>query len=159
MANASGLIESDTIDYWNKWVEQGNVIDGRPETYIIYEATYLGTAKLYLYRMVGFFTPFAKDFSAFHNTLNGLLFLGCYVVILAMFRYSFSEFEQNNTRASAIALLSTLIVSVAAFRSVLLVDYDRRYRYPVIKLLILTTTLIFDNFLKSREIKINYDAK
>jgi hypothetical protein len=159
MANASGFIESDTIDYWNKWVEKGVVIDSRPETYIIYEATYLGTAKLHLYRMVGFFTPFAKDFSVFHNILNGLLLLGCYVVILAMFRYSFSEFEQNNTRASATALLSTLIVFVAIFTSTILIDYDWRYRYPVIAPLILLTTLILDNYLNSREGKNNYGAR
>lgn len=159
MANASGFIESDTIDYWNKWVEKGVVIDSRPETYIIYEATYLGTAKLHLYRMVGFFTPFAKDFSVFHNTLNGLLLLGCYVVILAMFRYSFCEFEQNNTRTSAIALLSTLIIFVAIFTSTLIMDYDWRYRYPVIAPLILLTTLIFDNYLNSREGKNSYGAR
>ncbi len=159
MANASGFIESDTIDYWSKWVEKGVVIDSRPETYIIYEATYLGTAKLHLYRMVGFFTPFAKDHSVFHNTLNGLLLLGCYVVILAMFRYSFSEFEQNNTRANAIALLSTLIIFVAIFTSTILIDYDWRYRYPVIAPLILLTTLIFDNYLNSREGKNNYGTR
>ena len=159
MANASGFIESDTINYWNKYVEEGNVIDGRPETYIIYEATYLGTVKLYLCRMVGFFTPFAKGYSLFHNTLNGLLLLGCYIIILAMFRYSFSEFEQNNSRANAIALLSTLIFFVAIFTSTILIDYDWRYRYPVIAPLILLTTLIFDNYLNSREGKSNYSAK
>jgi hypothetical protein len=149
MANTSGIIENATIDHWYQWIAEGAIIHDRPETYIVYEATHLGTMKLFIYRMVGFFTPFLKNFSATHNILN-LSLLGCYVVTLSMFRYSFSDFEINNNRAKTVALLSTLIVSVAIFTSAILIDYDWRYRYPLIAPLILLTTLIFDNFLNSR---------
>ncbi|MDC1122774.1 hypothetical protein OAT11_05405 [Nitrospinaceae bacterium] len=149
MANTSGIIESATIDIWYTWIAEGAIIHDRPETYIVYEATHLGTMKLFIYRMVGFFTPFLKNFSATHNILN-LSLLGCYFVTLTMFRYSFSDFEINNNRAKAVTLLSTLIVSVAIFTSAILIDYDWRYRYPLIAPLILLTTLIFDNFLNSR---------
>jgi hypothetical protein len=149
MANTSGIIEFATIDIWYKWISEGAIIHHRPETYIIYEATHLGTMKLFIYRMVGFFTPFLKSFSAIHNIL-GLSLLGCYVVTLAMFRHSFSDFELNNNRAKTVALLSTLIISVSIFTSAILIDYDWRYRYPLIAPLILLTTLIFDNFLNSR---------
>ena len=156
MANASGIIESETIDFWYKWIAEGAIIHHRLETYITYEATHLGTMKLFMYRMVGFFTPFLKNFSAIHNIL-GLSLLGCYVVILAMFRHSFSDFEIKNNRAKTVALLSTLIVFVAIFTSAILIDYDWRYRYPLIAPLILLTTLIFDNFLNSRGEKIVKD--
>jgi hypothetical protein len=149
MANTSGIIENATIDFWYKWVAEGAIIHHRPETYIAYEATHLGTMKLFIYRMVGFFSPFLKNFSAAHNILN-LSLLGCYVVTLTMFRHSFRDFEINNNRAKTVALLSTLIVSVAIFTSAILIDYDWRYRYPLIAPLILLTTLIFDNFLNSR---------
>jgi hypothetical protein len=153
MAHASGVFESSYLDFWRSIVEQGVVIYHRPETYIVYEATYLGTIKLHLFRMVGFFNPFASDFSLVHNVLNGLHLLGCYVVIFGLFRYSFIDFEKNNNRAKAIALLSTLIVFVAICTSTILIDYDWRYRYPVIAPLIMLTTLIIDNFLNSREVK------
>lgn len=159
MASTSGVIESDYIDFSRTWVEQGLVIHDRPDTAIRYEGTYLGVAKLFLYRMVGFFTPFANSFSLVHNILNGLSLLGCYGIILGMFSYSFRDFEKNNKRAMAIALLSTLIISVAIFQSATVIDYDWRYRYPVIAPLILLATLIFDNFLNSREVQSNYGAK
>jgi len=142
--------------FWSQFgffVKAGGVIHERPETYIAFEATHLGLVKIFLYRMVGFFTPFAKDFSLVHNTLNGLSLLGCYVIVLVMFRYSFNDFEQNNTRARAIALLSTLIIAVAVFQSALFLDYSWRYRYPVIAPLILLTTLVFDNFLNLKRDK------
>ena len=142
--------------FWSQmgfFVKEGGVIHERPETYIAFEATHLGLVKIFLYRMVGFFTPFAKDFSLVHNTLNGLSLLGCYVIVLVMFRYSFSDFEQNNTRARAIALLSTLIIAIAVFQSATLLDYSWRYRYPVIAPLILLTTLVFDNFLNLKKDK------
>ena len=157
MAHASGVFESNLLEFWRPWIERGVVIDSRPETYIAYEATYLGTAKLHLSRVVGFFNPFASDFSLTHNVLNGLLLLGCYVVNFAMFRYSFIDFEKNNNRAKAIALLSTLIVFVAISTSAILIDYDWRYRYPVIAPLILLATLILDSYLNSREAKIVHE--
>ena len=151
MTHASGFFESDQLDFWRPWIERGVVIDSRPETYIVFEATYLGTTKLYLYRMVGFFNPFASDFSMTHNVLNGLLLLSCYVVIFVLFRYSFIDFEKNNNRAKAITLLSTLIVFVAISTAAILIDYDWRYRYPIIAPLIMLATLIFDNYLNSRD--------
>jgi hypothetical protein len=159
MANTSGIIESATIDHWYKYVEEGAIIHERPETYIAYKATHLVTVKLFFYRMVMFFTPFAKDFSLFHNTLNGISLLGCYVVIMTMFYYSYSDFEQKHTRASAVALLATLIVSVAIFTSAILIDYDWRYRYPIIAPLILLATLILDNYINSREEKTTHGTK
>jgi len=159
MASTSGVIESDYIDFSRTWVEKGQVIHDRPDTAIRYEGTYLGAAKLFLYRMVGFFTPFANSFSLGHNILNGLSLFGCYGIILGMFSYSFRDFEKNNKRAMTIALLSTLIISVAIFQSATVIDYDWRYRYPVIAPLILLATLIFDNFFNSREVKSTYGAK
>jgi hypothetical protein len=153
MGSASGAIESDYIDFSRRWAEQGLVIHDRPDMAIRYDATHLGVAKLFLYRMVGFFTPFANSFSLKHNILNGLSLLGCYSIILGFFSYSFADFEKNNKRAMTIALLATLIFSVAIFHSATVIDYDWRYRYPVIAPLILLATLIFDNFLNSREVK------
>ena len=151
MASASGAIESKQIDFWRQFIEQGFVIHNRPETAIIYDSTHLGAFKLYIYRVVGFFTPFAGSFSATHNILNGLQLLGCYIITITMFRHSLVDFEKNSNRAKAIALLSTLIVSVAILQSAVAIDYDWRYRYPVIAPLILLSTLIFDNYLYSRE--------
>ncbi len=153
MAHAAGVFESSMLDFWRSRIEEGVVIQARPETYIAYEATYLGTVKLHLSRMIGFFNPFASDFSLSHNVLNGLLLLGCYGVIFGLFRYSFIDFERSNNRAKAISLLSTLIVFVAISASTLVIDYDWRYRYPVIAPLIMLATLILDNYLNSREAK------
>ena len=156
-AYASGAFESSVLQTWQHYNEKGLVIWDRPETNIVYEATYLGIAKLHLFRMVGFFNPFSINFSLLHNVLNGLQLLGCYVVIFALFHYSFTDFEKNNNRAKAIALLSTLIVFVAIATSFFVVDYDWRYRYPIIAPLIMLATLICDNFLNLREPKISQE--
>ena len=159
IASASGVIESNQIDFWRQFIEQGSVIHNRPETAIKYDSTHLGAIKLYIYRMVGFFTPFSGSFSATHNILNGLQLLGCYIITITMFRYSLADFDRNNKRANAIALLLTLIVSVAILQSATAIDYDWRYRYPVIAPLILLSTLILDNYLRSRTAKINHESK
>lgn len=132
MASTAGIIESNMFEFWRLWIERGVVINARPETYIVYEASFLGVAKLHLYRLVGFFTPFANDFSLTHNVLNGFLLLGSYIIVFALFPYSLIDFENNNNRARAIALISTLIVIMAICTSFILIDYDWRYRYPVI---------------------------
>jgi hypothetical protein len=157
MAYASGVFESPVFELWQIYNMKGIVIWDRPETSIVYEATYLGIAKLHLLRMGAFFQPFESTFSLVHNVLNGLQILGCYVVIFALFHYSFIDFEKNNNRAKAIALLSTLIVFVAISTSFFVVDYDWRYRYPIIAPLIMLATLIYDNFLSSREPKIAHE--
>jgi hypothetical protein len=159
MASTAGIIESNMFEFWRSWIERGVVINARPETYITYEASFLGAAKLHIYRFVGFFTPFARDFSLTHNVLNGLLLLGSYIIIFALFPYSFIDFESNNSRATAIALISTLIVVMAISTSAILIDYDWRYRYPVIAPLIFLATLIFDNFINSRKAKISLKSE
>jgi hypothetical protein len=68
------------------------VTQPRPETYIAYETTYLGTVKLHLSRMVSFFNPFASDFSLVHYVWNGLLLLGYHVIFFGLFRYYFIDF-------------------------------------------------------------------
>ena len=158
IASASGLIENKQLDFYRQFIEQGIVIHDRPETAINYDSTHLGAIKLYIYRLVGFFTPFSGSFSATHNILNGLQLLGCYIITITMFRYSLLDFEKNNNRAKAIALLSTLIAFVAIFQSAVLIDYDWRYRYPLIAPLILLATLIFDNYLNSRSTKSNHKS-
>lgn len=157
MVYASGVFESPLLHFWQHHNVQGIVIYDRPETYIAYEATSLGIAKLHLTRMVAFFNPFSSNFSLVHNVLNGLLFLGCYVVVFALFHFSFADFEKNNNRARAISLLSTLIVFVVISTSVFVIDYDWRYRYPIIAPLIMLATLIYDNFLSSRDAKIIHE--
>ena len=134
------------------------VIHERPDTAIRYDATHIGVVKSFLYRMVGFFTPFANSFSLKHNILNGVSLLGCYSIILGMFSYSFHDSEKNTRLSMTIALLSKLIISVAIFQSATVIDYDWRYRYPVIAPLILLATLIFDNYLNAREAKTNHGA-
>ena len=137
--NSSGDVLS-----WINHVKAGMIIHDRPETWIDSPDTFLKIVYLYFLRMVFFFIPYIKSFSIIHiilNLLHALIICFSIVIWLALGK----TFESIN---KSIFLILLICISVAAFHSFTLIDYDWRYRFPLIMPLLIVFPISFEIFLK-----------
>ena len=108
--------------------EKGIVIWDRPSTWIDPPNSFLEFSYLYFLRLINFFNPYASSFSYIHIILNIFLFL---VILLSIFIW----FNIGGTISSidkSVFFILLLSLSVASFHAFILLDYDWRYRYPLI---------------------------
>ena len=109
-------------------VEVGMIIHDRPETWVDAPSNYKDVAHIYFLRLVNFFNPYATTFSKIHNILN---ILQIFLIFTSISIWSF--FGGNSKIQDKIfTLIIILSISVAAFHSFTLIDYDWRYRFPII---------------------------
>jgi hypothetical protein len=121
-----------------EWFEMGHVVSGRPETYHG-PPVHLGDyALISLDRLAHYFVFWARGFSRTHNLMNTLWFLPVYLAIapalLALFRTK-SPLEEGTARVAALSVV--FIAAFAVFHALIQVDFDWRYRVPVLPHLIL----------------------
>ncbi len=110
-------------------VNEGGVIHDRPETYIGSPEGFGGVMKLYLLRLASFFSPYAAGFSTLHLAMNGLQGALLAVGFVALVRqFSGLSVEQR----TAALFLFAVVGCTAAYHAAILIDYDWRYRFPVV---------------------------
>lgn len=109
-------------------VEKGVIIDDRPETWLNAPKVFSDYVFLYLVRLLYFFTPYVKSFSTIHIIIN-LIHPIIVFLSLAIWIKLGNKFDNMN---KSIALVLFISFSVAAFHSFILIDYDFRYRFPII---------------------------
>jgi hypothetical protein len=112
-------------------LKQGLVIHDRPETWIDFEGGFISVLTILCTRFAYFFAPYIDAFSLMHTLINlsFFLFVGS-AIVFGEVCASLVEAKEKLNQAKGLLVL--LIVSVAVFHSVTLIDYDWRYRYPVI---------------------------
>jgi len=108
--------------------EKGIVIWDRPSTWTKPPNSFLEFTYFYFLRLTNFFNPYASSFSYIHIILNIILFLIIFLSILIWLKYG-GEISSKDKSIFFILLLS---LSVASFHAFILLDYDWRYRYPLI---------------------------
>ena len=109
-------------------VESGIIIHDRPETWVDSPKTYFELVNLYFKRLFFFFTPYLKNFSLIHNLLN--LFQSFIILVSLILWFCLGKkYDSENKTILFILLISIL---VAGFHSFTLIDYDFRYRTPII---------------------------
>ena len=128
---------------WIDSVKDGMIIHDRPETWVDSPNTFLDIVYLYFVRIIFFFIPYIEAFSKIHTTLNLIhaFFLFISIIIWSILG---STFKPINISIFLILLIS---VSVAVFHSFTLIDYDWRYRFPIIMPLLIIFPLSFEIFL------------
>lgn len=126
------------------WVESGQVIHDRPSTWISSSGTFFNLVYLYLFRILFFFNPYFQTFSNIHNLLN--LFQALLIFFSILF-WVFSK-EKNDTFNKTIMLVLFFAFFVAAFHSYTIIDYDWRYRYPIILPLIVIFPVSLEIFFR-----------
>ncbi len=134
------LISYSEVSNWIKQVEIGMIIHDRPETWVNKPNTFIEVVHLYFKRFVFFFNPYIEAFSKIHTILNLLQALILFISITVWF------FLGKNVKIINKSIFVILLVSitVAAFHSLTLIDYDWRYRFPLILPLLIIFPISFE---------------
>ena len=119
-------------------LREGGIIHHRPETYQTTPQSMMDVLAIYLRRLLWFFSPYAQGFSLTHVLIKsaqaGLIFVG---LLCCLMSYS----QCASMHKASILLLIMVVLGPAFYHSAVLIDYDWRYRAPVIAPLILLATL------------------
>lgn len=150
-AYLSDLIPDQTQLTWlADKVKKGWVISGRLETYVMYDNTYVSVVQLYLSRFLYFFAPYAQAFSIAHTLIN-LVFFTVVGMAIAIGEVCVDFSKSTNPIAlKARGVLFPAIGAIATFHSMMIVDFDWRYRYPTIALLVLLAVVEISLFLQQK---------
>jgi hypothetical protein len=142
-------IENTQLSFLTGMVKSGIIIHDRPETWIAPPNTFIDILKLYFLRLVNFFNPYAESFSTIHIILNSFQF---FIVLSSSIAWIFIGGNVKSIDRTILFIL-LLSFSVASFHAFTLIDYDWRYRFPIILPLIMILPLSIEIFLKKIIIK------
>tara|TARA_B110000003_G_scaffold143441_1_gene144648 strand:+ start:2846 stop:4006 length:1161 start_codon:yes stop_codon:yes gene_type:complete len=137
------------LDFITSMVNDGIIIHDRPETWVDKPKNFADVAYIYFLRLINFFSPYASSFSLAHIALN---LFQIALVLLSIFIWFFfgGHLLVYNKIFLFILMLSFFI---AAFHSFILIDYDWRYRFPIILPLILLFPISLEAFVRKFKIK------
>ena len=127
-----------------KWIldfaDLGMIIHDRPETWITPPESFYDYSYLYFIRMLNFFTPYVASFSTLHIALNSLeaVIILSSLIIWGFLAVNIQTF--NNT----ILLILMITISLAVFHSFTVIDYDFRYRFPIIMPLMMIFPIVIE---------------
>ena len=107
----------------------GEVIKGRPETSHAAPSSFVDYASITADRFVHFFAPAAAAFSRAHK-IAGVAFYGpLYLLAIA----AVIAAARRDSKTADVAILAAVVVLTVAFwHSLVVIDYDWRYRLPVL---------------------------
>ena len=131
------------IDFLTNMVKVGMIIHDRPNTWVEVPSNFIDVVYIYFLRLVNFFNPYTSGFSMIHIVLN---FIMTVVVLLSILTWFFIQSFIKNDKIFLFILMLSL--SVAAFHSFILIDYDWRYRFPIILPLILLLPISLEIIVK-----------
>lgn len=137
--------EALRLPYYAKLYHEGVVINARPETYGAPPHAVLEFLALSARRFVYFFAFWSSQgFSRGHNLALSIFFLPAYFLVLTAIIY-FLRGRTHFSRATEMSLVFAVvfIVGYAFFHAHTEIDYDWRYRLPVMPLLIFSASLGF----------------
>ena len=122
----------------------GMIIHDRPDTWLHAPSNFKDFVYLYFMRLVYFFNPYAATFSISHNILN---IFQIFLVLLSIFIWLFFG-GNSDAKDKTFLFIIVLSISVAAFHSFILIDYDWRYRFPIILPLLMLFPISIELILK-----------
>jgi hypothetical protein len=131
------------------WVDSGIVIWKRYETYIEPPVTFFDHIYFYFIRLISFFKPYANTFSHFHIIVN--LFQFFYISMSILVWSTLCGKEKIPDKSIIFILL--LSFSVAAFHSFVLIDWDWRYRFPIMLPLMIILPISIEMLFKKMKIE------
>ena len=132
------------IEFITTMVKEGVIVHDRPDTWVDQPNSFLEIANIYFLRLINFFNPYASSFSMLHFLLN---LLQTFIVIISIFLWLYIS-NKTISINKIIAYILLLSFSVAAFHSFILIDYDWRYRFPIILPLLMLFPISLEMFLK-----------
>ena len=132
------------IEFITSMVKEGVIVHDRPDTWVDQPNSFLEITNIYFLRLINFFNPYASSFSMLHFLLN---LLQTFIIIISIFLWSYISNKTIGIN-KIITYILLLSFSVAAFHSFILIDYDWRYRFPIILPLLMLFPISLEMFLK-----------
>ncbi len=133
---------SDVIELASNLSAQGVVIKDRPWSFHESPQTYSDYLYLIADRFLHFFTFYVDGFSVKHNILNIAFFPAGYIFSFVSFVALFRKDSGLSPVAWRISFLcSMFILMTAFFHSILIIDYDWRFRLPCLPPLIILAAI------------------
>ncbi len=143
--NFSGI---DKVNFLTNMVKEGMIIHDRPKTWVNKPDNIIDITFIYFLRLINFFNPYASTFSIAHIVLNVFQFM------LILTSISIWSFYGNSIKVNKTFFFILLLsLSVAAFHSFILIDYDWRYRFPIILPLLLLIPISLEIILQKIDSK------
>ena len=145
-SNSYGVVR---LDFIVSMVKEGIIIHDRPETWVNKPNNLIDIAHIYFLRLISFFYPYSHSFSMVHITFNVIQ------IVLIFISISMWSFFGDNKKVKNKIFLFILLLSffVAAFHSFILIDYDWRYRFPIILPLLMLFPISLEIFFKKIKLK------
>lgn len=122
-----------TIDDTARFYTDCEIVLARPEGFCLAPVSIIDYALLAGERFLHFFVMTAREFSVLHQVINLIFFIpiyllaGCLAIFMVVGRDGLSQPQRDLFLAAWVFILAT-----AAFHGLLQVDYDWRYRLPVL---------------------------
>ena len=137
--------ENTQIEWWLlSKVKVGMIIHDRPETWVDPPSSFKDVVNIYFLRLVNFFNPYAATFSTIHLVLN---FLQIFLILLSIIIWPICG-SLTKSQDKLFLLIIMISLSIASFHSFTLIDYDWRYRFPIILPLIMFIPISIDMILR-----------
>lgn len=134
------------LKWLSSMVKDGMIIHDRPETWLNVPNNFFDVMNLYFSRLINFFNPYAETFSFIHIALN--IILSGFIALSVFVWFIFGE--KNILEHKMILFIIIMSFFTAAFHSFTLIDYDWRYRFPIIMPLIMIFPISLQMILKKK---------
>lgn len=143
----AGQFASEQSSFIARMVAKGMVVHDRPDTFVTMNGGAVDIARLYGLRLLAYFSPYASTYSLPHLLGNGVV-LG--LPLAALLAVVGRKSELTPPQWQAVALLLALCLGFAMFHAATLIDYDWRYRFPIVAPLLLFTAVVGEGVLRAR---------
>ena len=132
------------IDFLTQMVKKGMIIHDRPDTWVDTPRNFIDVMFIYFLRFINFFNPYASTFSILHIAINIFHTL---VIFLSIFAWTFFS-TQTKIQDRVFFFIIILSLFVDTFHSFILIDYDWRYRFPIILPLLILFPISLENIFR-----------
>lgn len=120
-----------------------------PESNLIVEpaTTWIGAMRLTVQKLAYFVTPWLPTYSRAHTLLNLVFFIPAYGLSIAALvnRNRLSKSQQR-----AVVLLVVFVLALAVFHALVQIEYDHRYRLPMLPALIMLAAIGLESVRRPR---------
>ena len=147
----SQYIYNNTVLYIHHMISSGEVVYDRPETWVVPPNSISDYVLIFFKRVYYFFPLWVNGFSLEHNLAN-LFTVAIFITGIILVYFNFGKSDKDICQI--IYLFLIIIFVVTFFHASTVIDYDWRYRYPILPYLCIISSYAFDRLIK--KIKNNY---
>ena len=138
------LINNSQAYFLIEMVKSGMIIYDRPDTWVDMPNTTFDVIFIYFLRNLFFFNPYVNTFSDIHIFLNltQAIYIFLSIIVWLLLGFNFKTFNK------IVFLILLISFFASAFHAFTLIDYDWRYRFPIIMPLLIIFPISCEIFLR-----------